>query len=362
MSKGKIDILFDGMAGSCGKGKIAGYLALKENYDFSINNFMTNAGHTWISDDSEKVMVQHLSQSVVDGKSTIYISAGAAITPEVLLAEIERYSHYNVKNRLKIHPRAMVIEERHRESEAISLKRIGSTTKGCGHALADKVMRNQNVCLAKDHPVLNKYVDHNMTKNIIARLKKGERGLLEIPQGFDLDINHGLQYPHCTSRQTIPLQGLADAGIPHTYIGEIICVIRPYPIRVGNIEENGKQVGYSGDYQGSEEITWEEVEQLAGAPKGYFSKNEMTTVTGRLRRVFKPNYVRLEQMVDTCAPTQIALNFAQYIDIGAENVKNFSSLPNKVKETISTLEDKLGIPVTLVGTGATNSAIVDRRM
>src|SRR5690606_34626283 len=126
-------------------------------------------------------MVQHLSQSVVDGKSTIYISAGAAITPEVLLSEIEKYSKYDVENRLKIHPRAMIIEEKHRLSEAVSLKRIGSTTKGCGHALADKVMRNENVCLAKDHPILSKYVDHDMTKNILARLKRGERGLLEIP-------------------------------------------------------------------------------------------------------------------------------------------------------------------------------------
>jgi adenylosuccinate synthase len=360
MTAGKIDILFDGMAGSCGKGKFAGYLALENNYDFSVNNFMTNAGHTWVSDNGESVMVQHLSQSVVDGRSAIYISAGAAITASTLLAELERFKHYNAASRLHIHPRAMIIEQRHCDSEAKSLKRIGSTTKGCGHALADKVARNEGVILAKDHPVLKQYVDYNMTRDMINILKNGGSGLLEMPQGYDLDVNHGLSYPECTSRQTIPMQGLADAGIPHQYIGEVIVVMRTYPIRVGNVFENGEQIGYSGDYADSRELQWEELEDMSGAPRGHFSQHELTTVTKRLRRVFTPSFDRLRQMVDTCGPTQIALNFIQYLDITAAGKTKYEELPTKAVEFINKVEAELGIPVMMVGTGAKNGEIIVR--
>ncbi|MNY85643.1 Adenylosuccinate synthetase [compost metagenome] len=355
-----LDIIYDGMAGSCGKGKFAGYLALRNNYDFSVNNFMTNAGHTWVSDSGEAVMVQHLSQSVVDGKSTIYISAGAAITPETLLAELEKYKHYNAKSRLRIHPRAMIIEERHRASEAASLKRIGSTTKGCGHALADKVMRDERVILAKDHPELKQFVDDGMTHDMINILKNGGRGILEMPQGYDLDVNHGLSYPECTSRQTTPLQGLADAGIPHTFINNVIATIRTYPIRVGNVFEDGKQIGFSGPYADAQELTWEEIERMSGAPAGHFSGKELTTVTQRLRRVFTPSWSRLRSMVGTCAPTTIALNFAQYLDINAEGATEFDQLSDKVKDFIYKVEAETGVSVGMIGTGAKDSEIIIR--
>lgn len=46
-----VTVVLDSQAGSCGKGKFIGYLAQKDNVDMAINNFMTNAGHTYVDGD-----------------------------------------------------------------------------------------------------------------------------------------------------------------------------------------------------------------------------------------------------------------------------------------------------------------------
>lgn len=45
-----VTVVIDGQAGSCGKGKICGYLSKKDNFSISTNNWSTNAGHTYVSD------------------------------------------------------------------------------------------------------------------------------------------------------------------------------------------------------------------------------------------------------------------------------------------------------------------------
>ena len=43
-----VTIVIDGQAGSCGKGKICGYLACHDSFSISINNWSSNAGHTFV--------------------------------------------------------------------------------------------------------------------------------------------------------------------------------------------------------------------------------------------------------------------------------------------------------------------------
>ncbi len=90
-------------------------------------------------------------------------------------------------------------------------------------------------------------------------LERGKTGVLEVPQGFELGVNHGFQYPNCTSRECSPMQGLSDNGIPSKHVRDIYGVIRTYPIRISNeMGTLGGGQAYSGD--GGKEITWEEVE------------------------------------------------------------------------------------------------------
>lgn len=359
--RGKITVVLGGQAGSEGKGKFAGYLAIKDGFHASVANFMPNAGHTWVSNEGERVMVQQLPQAVVNSDTVLFISAGSAIEPDMLWNEIEKYKAHG---RVIIHPRAMIIEQKHRDAEAITLNRISSTLKGCGEALADKVRRAPGVRLAGDivgeHPI-GRYVvsQADFEKYLWDNLGRGDV-MLECPQGFDLDVNHGLEYPYCTSRQTISAQAVADAGLPPQVVEEVVAVIRPYPIRVGNVyDKDGNQVGTSGTYLDSKEISWEEVARRSGTP--FEEINELTTVTKKLRRVFEPNWDRLRRMVMVNGVTQIALNFANYIDYDIKGKNRPEDITPKVKAFIEQVEHETGVPVTLIGTGAKDGEIIDLR-
>ena len=85
---GKVTVVLDSQAGSCGKGKFIGYLAQCDNIDVAINNFMSNAGHTYVDDTHGKVMTQHLPTSIVNPNANLYIGPGAAITPSILFNEV----------------------------------------------------------------------------------------------------------------------------------------------------------------------------------------------------------------------------------------------------------------------------------
>lgn len=354
----KITVVLGGQAGSEGKGKFAGYLAIHDKIDLSICNFMPNAGHTWVGNDGKKVMVQQLPQAVVNPSTTLLMSAGGAIELGILMKELDVN---NAHDRFFIHPRAMVIEDRHREQEGKALNRISSTLKGCGFASADKIVRGENVRLAKDIPELAKYIHKNWYEDIHTAIKNtGIKIMIECPQGYDLDINHGLEYPYCTSRQCTSAQSLADCGIAPQLVDEVIAVIRPYPIRVGNVyDENGNMIGYSGGYVDSPEITWEEVARRSGTPRE--SITELTTVTKKLRRVFEPSFERLREMCNVNGVTQIALNFANYIDYNIYGKKNVEDITDKVWEFIYKVEAETGVPVTLIGTGPKDEDIIDLR-
>lgn len=371
---GKVTVVLDSQAGSCGKGKFIGYLAQSDNVDVAINNFMSNAGHTYVDDIHGKVMTQHLPTSIVNPSTNLYIGPGAAITPSILFDEILRYKDILAGRTIKVNPRAMVIKPEHAEREK-ELIRSGSTFKGCGVAQADKIMRVPGIHLFGDY---FKYEDWSggMSSediNLICETIEVEDSMecinnmidcnmsvmVEGSQGCDLDINYGLNYPHTTSRQCHAGQLVADCGISPRLVSDIIMIMRPYPIRISNTTNIGLEIS-SGDYDGSEEITWDIVKERCGAPADV-QFGEMTTVTKKMRRVFEMNWDRLRYVTMLNRPTQIALNFAQYIDWGASGVKKWADLPSKVKDFIGRVEDVTNTKVTLIGTGAANDEIVDRR-
>lgn len=373
---GKVTVVLDSQAGSCGKGKFIGYLSKKDNIDVAINNFMSNAGHTYVDEEYGKVMTQHLPTSIVNPDTQLYIGPGAAITPSILFNEILHYADILNGRTVKVHPRAMVIKPEHAEREK-ELIRSGSTFKGCGVAQADKIMRVPGVQLFGDY---FKYEDWAAGTNLgrgdidfICNTIEVEDGMecinnmidcnmsamVEGSQGCDLDINYGLGYPHTTSRQCHAGQLVADCGISPRMVSDIIMIMRPYPIRISNTTNIGLEIS-SGDYDGAKEITWDIVKERCGAPADV-EFGEMTTVTKRMRRVFEMNWDRLRYVSVLNRPTQIALNFAQYIDWGASGCKRWSELPQKVKDFVAHVEDVTNAKVTLIGTGAANDEIVDRR-
>lgn len=352
-----ISIVIDGQAGSCGKGKICGYLAKKDNYAVSTDNWSSNAGHTYVTNDGRKIVVSHLPMAIVNADTKICINAGAIITPEILKKELDEYKDLIGNRKIYIHPRAMIIEQKHRDYEKENI-RSGSTFKGCGAALSDKVLRKNDVVLAKDYFKNNSFDNMIEIVDTAELLNKETREILiEGAQGQDLDLNYGLDYPNVTSRMCSAAQLVADAGLSVFNVKDIYMIIRPYPIRISNETNIGENI-YSGDYAGSKEISWDEVAKRCG----YNGKlEEYTTVTKKKRRVFEMNWERLKYNVMINKPTQIVLNFAQYIDYKAYKCKDYDKLPKKVKDFIIKIEEETRVPVTIIGTGEKDEDIIDLR-
>lgn len=231
-----VTIVLDGQAGSCGKGKICGYIAQKDNIEISTNNWSSNAGHTYVKDTGEKMVLSHLPIAIINNNTQICLNAGSIITPEILENELIKYKDIIQDRKIYVHPRAMIIKEKHRELEK-KLIRSGSTFKGCGAALAEKIMRLPQVELIKDYyhnfsDYAKNKIEITDTSFILANSQSSI--LVEGVQGTDLDINYGLDYPNVTSRQCSASQLIADAGISPFRVKDIIMVIRPYPIRISN--------------------------------------------------------------------------------------------------------------------------------
>lgn len=374
-------VVTDGQYGSTGKGLICSYLAYKDNPDIISTTNMANAGHCTVYKDGTKFVAKALpSGAIMDkwmsdparNRTLIAVGPTAAFTVDQLLKEIEECDLD--EGQVIIHPRAGVITDEHKQIEAdikAGPKHIASTMQGCGAFLADKIMRKKELKLARDYPELEKYIfitaDEYTPESywsgwLINMIKQGNKILHEGAQGFSLDISHGSHYPQSTSRGTTAIQNLADMGLPPKYLHEVIVVIRPYPIRVGNVVEGGQTVGYSGDcYWDHEETTWRAVSEAANAPPE-ITKGELTTVTKRLRRVFTFSKTQLQQACDVNGATMIALNFANYLDWSCygRNDAKVAEIP-KIKEFIDMVQDLVNIPVDLIGTGPQIDHVVDLR-
>lgn len=392
MKRGSFNVVTDGQWGSCGKGLITTALAYRNKPEIISTTNMANAGHTAVWPDGQKFIAKALPSATALAKWTknmdpekgdhevgrynpiIFVGSSAAFHLDQLMKEITETE----LDHLFIHPRAGVITEAHREAEAslnTGTKHIASTMQGCGAFLSDKVMRRKELKLARDYSKIQQYISVHMAKDLgledlvgkatplvlLEMMRRGSTILHEGSQGFSLDINHGSHYPQCTSRSTTAVQNLSDMGLPATMMGDVYLVIRPFPIRVGNVIEDGKTVGYSGDcYDDHIETSWEEVVQQAGAPPEAATEildKELTTVTKRLRRVFTFSPKQLQEAVAVNGATKIALNFANYIDWSCTGCDDYNELPTKVTDFIKNVEDIAQIPVTVVGTGPRNDHV-----
>jgi adenylosuccinate synthase len=377
MMKGKVTVVIDGMAGSCGKGKIVGYVALQNNVTAAVSNAMPNSGH-YFEKDGKRRFFRTIPISAVNPNTRLFIGSGTAINMDVLEEEYEKNKDILEGREIIVHPRVPIIEERHKQLER-DMVRTGSTYQGGGACLAEKVMRNPQLKFFKGYK--NIKVSNNYIDEINKILDDGGEVLLEGSQGADLCSENGLG-SHVTSRPVNVSQLLSYSGISPFFLKNVIMVIRPYPIRISNSNELGIEIS-SGSYADSSEITWEDVNYRSGAATGhyvYLDKNEkyedydnpygskydyteLTSVSKQKRRLFELSVARLEHNVKINQPTEIVLNFFQQLD---DNYREVSGLWEKIymekylRVYIDWLEDALDRDITLLGTGPDNNHIIDR--
>ncbi len=296
-----------------------------------------------------------------------WISPGSSFRWEQFIKEYEECGGPD----LYVHDRAGIVTEDHaaREREgAESTKHLASTMQGSGTALADKVLRKQNVPLVGNTPapidlpgniqITNGMAFRDATHKIIS---KGDYWLHEGSQGYALSIDHGSHYPNCTSRNCTVQAAMDYMAIPPNMVGDVYLNLRSHPIRVGNVyDESGKELGNSGGwYPDQQELTWDEIAKRANMPEEeakMLAERERTTVTKRIRRVGTFSQIGLKDAARTCGATKLVLNFVNqinHIDVGLRGGKEaLVKFSSETRAFIDMLENCSGLPVVMVGTSA----------
>jgi adenylosuccinate synthase len=339
-----VDVVVGSEYGSEGKGNIAFHLA--PEYDLLIRVGGPNAAHKVYLASGEIFTHTSLPSGTRNGEAQLLIGPGSVVYPKELLSEIARCDVSAA--RLSIDPRVMIIEDEDKALEEAELKeRISSTASGTGSATARRVMRSENVRLARDIPELTPYVRPAL-EILEGAYASRQRIMLEGTQGSGLSLFHG-PYPYVTSRDTNVAGCLAEAGIAPARVRKVVMVTRTYPIRVG---------GASGPM--TTELDWTEIERRSGLVG--LAEKELTSKTKKLRRVGETEWDLLRHAAVLNAPTDVALTFADYIDATNAKAWRFEQLTDATIRFIDEVERVTGARVSLISTGFMQyRGIIDRR-
>lgn len=349
MIPGAYNIVAGAQAGSESKGKMGAFLARKYKPDVICMASCPNSGHTVIMGD-HKYVTYHLPASWIGHRDAmILLGPTSTISLPILQKEIAMLGI--TPDHLRIHPRAVMIRDHYlREEREKGLLTIGSTNQGVGVARREKLMRNPDVTFAGEIKELCMYVGD--TTALVNKALDGMAVVMhEMTQGFDLDLEHGIDPRYCTSKMINPAMAMAEMGVSPRMVGSIYGVLRPYPIRVNNRE------GSSGPYADAEEITWADVAARCHYPHGELM--EITTTTKLPRRVFEFSVQRIRKFVQVCRPTSLCLQFANYIDWRASGVREFADLPIDVQRWMAEVESLTKVPFHYVGTGPDMDDMID---
>lgn len=339
-----VHVIVDLQFGSCGKGLFAGYLAETLKPDGVAIAWGPNSGHTYISAEGHKFINVALPNGIVSPNiKRIFIGPGSVINPEILLMEINQYMQWIKNAEILIHENAAIVTPAHRNEEAGTAFKIGSTMKGVGAAVIDKIRRDpDNNTTAKSMLAgtpLERFVVSVQRYN--EAMDATDTLLVEGSQGFSLGINQGF-YPYVTSRDCTVNQIMSDCSIPYRNSRQgsrvsVYGVCRTFPIRVANrYDDNGDMIGWSGPgYFDQREMKWSE---LGIEP-------ELTTVTKLPRRLFTFSMDQIEQAVRMNGCDTIFMNFANYM---------LAADAYKLAEEIN---DRTGVPVDYIGWGPTKTDI-----
>jgi len=305
IKKGKANCIIGGQWGSCGKGKLAGWLY--PNYpeiSIAVSDFTPNAGHTFVEDDGRSYVSKILPMGLLfETVRTVIIGPHAVFSEDRLFEELSVFTRTNPCADVFIHPLASVLTAKNVADENRQLRHIASTMQGSAAAAVAKIMRDPNITnFAKNSRRLRCMVvdTHELMQE---RLGKGETALIETGQGFDLGLNNGWEWPYVTGRDTMLGRTLDSAGVHPNQLGSVIVALRTYPIRVGCI--SGGSSG--GCHHDQAELSWEAISKELG-----YTVSEYTTVTKRLRRVFTWSDEQVVRMLRLIKPDYAFLNYVNY--------------------------------------------------
>ncbi len=324
-----------GFFGDTGKGKVISYLSLKDQVSVTARAGVgPNAGHTVVHRGKE-YKLRMLPSAFLNEECRLLIGPGVLINPDILINEM---NFTQSEKRVGVDPQCAIIEAKHIEADKRGqlAEKIRTTGTGTGPCNADRVLRI--VKLAREWPVLEKYLT-DVPSEVNHAIDDKKNVLIEGTQGTYLSLYHGT-YPYCTSKDVTASAACSDVGVGPKKIDDVIIVFKAFTTRVG-----------AGPLEG--EISPEEAEKLGWS--------EVGTVTGRARRAAPFNFELAKRAVMLNSATQAAVTKIDVLFPECRGTKSYHDLSVKAKAFIEKVENEIGVPVTLMGTGPGALEMVDRR-
>ena len=328
-------VVVGGFFGDEGKGKIISYLALHDKPSIVVRGGAgPNAGHT-IKDGDKTYKVRMLPSGFLNKDAKVMVGPGVVVSPDVLLKEV---NDFGVEGRAFLDFNCGIIEKSHRDADSQGRlkEKIGSTGSGTGPANAERAMRTLK--LAKEIEQLKPYLI-DVPLEVNSALDRNENVLIEGTQGTHLSLWHGT-YPFVTTKDVTASGICADVGIGPKKVDDVIVVFKAYLTRVGT----GPMPG---------ELSEEETSQLGW--------EEFGTVTGRLRRAAEFDFELAKRAVMLSSANQISITKLDVRFPNCAGITSYNELEEDAKSFIKNIEDKLGVRVTLIGTGPKINDVIDLR-
>jgi adenylosuccinate synthase len=406
--------------GDEGKGKIVDLLAQESDLVCRYQGG-PNAGHTIVRD-GETFALHHVPSGILYPGKICVVGAGCVIDPRLLVEELEELEERSVRtDGLRISGNAHLIMPWHVAIDSASERRlgklqIGTTRRGIGPAYADKAarlgIRVQDIldpkilrqkfetALAEKNALLDEPLEAGDladrmeecavrlrpyvadTSLLIERaLQEGKKVLLEGAQGTLLDLDHGT-YPFVTSSNPTAGAAATGVGIGPTRIDRVLGVAKAYVTRVG-------EGPFPTEIEGPDQ---DRVRELG---------HEYGTTTGRERRCGWLDLVGLRFAARVNGMTSLALTKLDVLSAFEElpvcvryrlpdgsdtdefpahqsdfhharpdyvtlpgwqqpldDVSEVEDLPHAARRYVGFVEESLGLPVTMIGTGAERERVV----
>jgi adenylosuccinate synthase len=406
--------------GDEGKGKIVDLLAQESDLVCRYQGG-PNAGHTIVRD-GETFALHHVPSGILYPGKICVVGAGCVIDPGLLVEELDELEARSVStDGLRISGNAHLIMPWHVAIDSTSERRlgklrIGTTRRGIGPAYADKAarlgIRVQDIldskilrqkfetALAEKNAVLDAPLEAAAladrmeecavrlrpyvadTSLLVERaLQAGKKVLLEGAQGTLLDLDHGT-YPFVTSSNPTAGAAATGVGIGPTRIDSVLGVAKAYVTRVGEgpfpteiegpDQERVRELGHEyGTTTGRERrCGWLDLVGLRFAAR----VNGMTSLALTKLDVLSafeelPVCVRYRlpdgSETDEFPAHQSDFHHARpvYVTLPGwhqplDGVSEVEDLPQAARRYVEFVEESLGLPVTMIGTGAERERVV----
>ena len=328
-------VVVDGFFGDTGKGKIVSYLAVADDASVCARAGVgPNAGHT-VEKEGRTYKLRMVPCAFVNPVTRLLIGPGVVVNPEIVLREVEELG---IGDRFGLDPQCAIIEPGHIEQDRRGhLKgKIQTTGTGTGPCNADRALRTAK--MAREVPELKPFLaDVPMEMN--SALDEGEAVIVEGTQGTYISLYHGT-YPYVTSKDVCASAVCSDVGIGPTRVDEVVLTFKAYVTRVG-----------AGELPG--ELSLDEAKR-----RGW---DEYGTVTGRQRRAAPFNFDLARRAIMINGATQLAVTKLDILYPECKGATGFDALSSQARAFVGRIEDELGLPVALIGTGPGLKEVVDRR-